>query len=788
MRTSRTSLGTASEAISTHLTCARWRPARTVVRVLAFSWLLSLTTAPLAGMIASPHPVEVEQPDGRKVILHARGDERSHWFEDADGYTVVRDHGIYSYARLDAHGRLSPSAWKPGTHDPRAYGLEPRLSPAPKALKAQRAETLVEASGGQGQPARGMTAGCVKNLVVLCRFSDHALGVKTRSRADYDMLFNAFKGHPILAPTGSVRDYYEEVSYGALMLESTVVGWVTLPHSESYYAHGSDGLNNAYPRNAQGMVEDALKLVDPLINFADFDSDDDGYIDTITIIHSGYGAETGGGGGNWIWSHRWSLGAVPGGAWSSADHNRLGNAVKVYDYHTEPALWGASGSIISRIGVICHELGHFFGLPDLYDTDGSSSGAGSWCLMANSWGFDGSQLHPPHPCAWARIQLGWAEAVTIVPGCHALPPVATSSAIYRVDRGYPSGEYLLLENRQPLGFESDMGQGGLAIWHIDERKNDNDEEGYPGQSGWPGNNQHYRVALLQADGRFDLECGRNRGDAGDLYVPAMRSALGSDTVPNSNAYQNGQVVSAGNRILITQASAGIVSWTYSNPIWIDIALGEALDALTLPWLTTGDSPWIGQAGTTWDGQEAAASGSILDGQASHLQTELVGPGQLRFLWKVSSELNYDYLRLTLDGKEVGAISGETDWAEYSLLIPGGLHRLAWSYVKDSVLTGGQDRGWLDQVHFEAAMPALKLLPPRHQPDGGLTIVVQRADGLPLTAELAERITVQCADDIGGSGSIWRTISESALLTNGCLATPARGASTSAHRFFRAIAR
>ena len=79
---------------------------------------------------------------------------------------------------------------------------------------------------------------------------------------------------------------------------------------------------------------------------------------------------------------------------------------------------------------------------------------------------------------------------------------------------------MLVENRQALGFDAVIPAEGLAIWHVDETKgllswnSVNTEEGSPFHFGWPANGAHYRVALLQADGLFDLELGWNRGDAG----------------------------------------------------------------------------------------------------------------------------------------------------------------------------------------------------------------------------------------------------------------------------------
>jgi hypothetical protein len=80
-------------------------------------------------------------------------------------------------------------------------------------------------------------------------------------------------------------------------------------------------------------------------------------------------------------------------------------------------------------------------------------------------------------------------------------------------------------------------------------------EGYPDKR-WPRDGKHYRVALAQADGNFQLEKGLNRGDAGDLHrgggVDAM--APGPELHPNTDGYQGGRITVTGHTFSAISAS------------------------------------------------------------------------------------------------------------------------------------------------------------------------------------------------------------------------------------------
>ena len=173
---------------------------------------------------------------------------------------------------------------------------------------------------------------------------------------------------------------------------------------------------------------------------------------------------------------------------------------------------------------------------------------------------------------WSKIQLGWISPVVLnISGYYTLEASFIKGRTYKVQEGYPNGEYLLIENRQPYGFDTDLPQGGLAIWHIDELAS-YESQGFPGQAGWPNNGQHYLVALLQADGEYDLERGKNNGDGGDLWHSESKlkklgpsSAVGKGPFPNTDSYQGGVVRQTGIEIRDIGESGNIMSFTLVLP-------------------------------------------------------------------------------------------------------------------------------------------------------------------------------------------------------------------------------
>jgi len=383
---------------------------------------------------------------------------------------------------------------------------------------------MIMSTPAERTPLRGQ----LRVAVVLVEFQDKKLQVNKNHI--HDLFFSKGK-----IPTGSVTEYYKEVTNSLVDIVGDVVGPIALPHPITYYANGQSGMGDNQP-NAQTMALDAAKAADPSIDFTPYDNDGDGFVDAFVIVHAGQGAEETGSGQD-IWSHKWVL---AGGEYNA-------DSTKIYAYLTVPE--------DCKLGVCAHELGHLlFGFPDLYDTDYSSEGIGNWCLMSGgSWNGNGDV--PAHPSAWCKANQSWATVTHQAAGQAqvSLDDVKAGTGVI-LHVAPPNAN--VNEYRQRTDFDQDLPGDGLLVWHIDDRVAENSNENHP------------KVALVQADNRRDLEHATNRGDDGDPYPGSTHNtALGKATKPNSHLYTHGN-----SHVEISNISASAPTMTFDLDTRVHVAV------------------------------------------------------------------------------------------------------------------------------------------------------------------------------------------------------------------------
>lgn len=337
--------------------------------------------------------------------------------------------------------------------------------------------------------------GVLKVMVLLVDFEDRP-GSKEVGHYE-DLLFSKDKH-----PTGSMRDYYAEVSRGKVDVVGSVHGWLRMPHPYSYYVNNASGTNpDTYPRNCKRLAEDAAGAA--LAAGVAFDSDLDklgqGFVTALFIVHSGRGAEhlqTVAEQKQHIWSHKWNVEKPV----EVASHLNVTTYLVVNQD--------------CKVGVCAHELGHLaFQWQDFYDPnykdDGEYwAGSGSWDLMASgSHNYGGAR--PAHPAGLHKMQHGWVPVQTVEQSTSLVikPIDAAGGKLVKIrSNAFADDQYLLLENRRLHGFDKHLPGEGLLVWRVDESK----EMFAPATPG---------LQLVQADGRQQLETPseENQGDDSDPF-------------------------------------------------------------------------------------------------------------------------------------------------------------------------------------------------------------------------------------------------------------------------------
>ena len=210
-------------------------------------------------------------------------------------------------------------------------------------------------------------------------------------------------------------------------------------------------------------------------------------------------------------------------------------------------------------------------------------------------------------------------------------------------------------------------------------------------------------------------------------------------------------------------------------------IAEAVDQPSLPFQSPLPDPWFAQTVVTHDGSDAAQSGPITDLGSSTFSVDVTGPVTLKFWWKVSSEPDFDFLSVLVDGLVKVQISGEVGWQQKSIAIQDGVHTVTWSYDKDGSALNGLDAGFVDQVSlfpFSLSPPLFTLQPtPLVVGAGGIAaFCVETESPLPVSYQWLRNGAV-----IAGATSRCYVIAAAAVGNGGqisCRATNANGATDS----------
>src|SRR6267378_220560 len=487
-----------------------------------------------------------------------------------------------------------------------------------RAVRAVRARLLSRRNFGAlnapmaaaGAPLASGTAvsGVLQVPAILLKFKDTP-AAELRTTTQYNQVL--FAASPTGASAGrpyTYRSYYEQLSNGLFSVQGQSYGYAALDSNEVTYT-GVAGTCTGNPfinTNCNGLfssdavarmqsaLREALRKIDNQVDWTPYDFDGDSYVDLVAFIHPPIDGACGGATNNHLWSHRYALTGTP---YVTHSRNAQGVSIKVADYILESGVGGLDGcdsSQIMPVGTVAHETGHGFGLPDLYDTDGTSEGVGEFSLMGS--GNYTSPFSPSRMDAWSLSQLGW---VTVVPlqsnGTFSFGAAPTSDTTFYLPVGgaNPRGEYFLLENREPVQSDSAMLRfhcvqissapvppcgGGLLIYHVDSQQ--------IAQHGFDQDNRVntapiHGLEVEQADGRSNLDANPNtacsgagptcsdRGDAGDHYPGTTGNvAFTSTTVPA--AVRNSDGLAAG--LVLDQITQlvpnGTMQFRLTYPVWV----------------------------------------------------------------------------------------------------------------------------------------------------------------------------------------------------------------------------
>ena len=416
----------------------------------------------------------VTQADGSQLALYASGDEFYHWIHDKDGYTIVQaEDGYCYYAIKNDKGELVPSIYRVDDELPSKTKIAPWLKISKQQYDKRRERMQIQPMTRTTKPQYASHKNPLNNIVIFVSFKDATTFSKKRSV--YDSRFNS-----TTSSSGSLKDYYKEVSYSNLDITShfypktsdmtsTANGYIDF-HNRGFYrpynaTTNPDGYRTSdeSTNREHNLIVNAIDAVKASIE-QDFtpdelDNDNDGYIDNVCFVIQGNSD----GWSDLLWAHRWSL--------YTKECYIHGKRVMDYVFQPENQV---------TVNTLCHEMFHALGAPDLYHYSEESKSldpVGAWDLMNSGWCHMGAYMK------WMYAGKSWITEIPEITttGRYSLVPLSQGpdNSCYKINSSN-ANEYYVLEYRKKEGkYEKNIPRSGLLIYRINTTVSNGNRNGPP---------------------------------------------------------------------------------------------------------------------------------------------------------------------------------------------------------------------------------------------------------------------------------------------------------------------
>lgn len=496
---------------------------------------------------ADPRPVNVTQPDGSSLRIRDGGDEYFRFTMTEEGYLVIKDNdGFYRFVVSDGKEGLKKGA---AAFEGKTAGALKISDLNSDALKDSYARLRGYSYGGRHEEDRGEPvtlsrlrssragvaniAGVSEDTALMPMVTIVVSFNNVPSREDYNW-------HGIIYQSEhNLTDYYKAMSNGKFTFapaEESCEITTGVNADEDRFDRKDDGVIhvtvdldhedwtvlNPSENDVKGKIRcnhlkkaliAAVEKADRYIDFSKYDLNKNKKIEdnelALTFILAGFEGSVNAevikaNDPSWescVWAHQgyltyWyedtrdPLYPDKDDSPAEADGVELDKYLVIAEKMPRVDDKGkAAEPLPGQVGVYFHELGHYLGLPDLYDTAYRSEGpwlgysSDNLSLMdGGGWAVDEKGNSCPTALdAWSRAFLRWVDPVDVDENGKYTVNSQDSENGYNCLRVFTEneGEYYLIENRRAEGTDAglfsyrdedkhDYSDNGIVLWHIDD--------------------------------------------------------------------------------------------------------------------------------------------------------------------------------------------------------------------------------------------------------------------------------------------------------------------------------